>query len=418
MGFLEWFRGSRTTDIVHDDWEQSTSEKVGSIAIPDELTTLNAFILANTVSEIYFPIDFYADRCSKVRYYVADRNDKEVTNSELQRLVKDINPFFTFDELVYQYVFSYLSDGNAITKINVPSAYKNPSVNSITRLDILQPNMVDIYEYTGMSILDASKLTDLVKRIRYNEYNRYNQDLNLNLIRIDNIDATRRDYSQVLSRSPLFKSVRSINNLLATYSARYNVYVNNGAAGYLVKKPVKEGDVERAVDPKGRAEMLADINDRMGLTGKRNLWGISGIPMEFINTLSSIKDLLPFEETLEDSIKIASVFQIPPDLIPRKDNSTFDNKNTAERSVWENGLTSMIQVVCQNFTKILYLDKAGYKIMADLSNVGALKQNESDIEDRTSKRIDNLTKLKNAYPERVADINKEFDKILEGYGNQ
>lgn len=418
MGFLDFLRKNTNLDIVHDNPEQSTSEQVGSISIPDTLSSYNAFNLANTVTEIYFPVDFYADRISKVRYYIADKNGNEITNTELNRFITEINPFYEFDELVYQYVFSLLADGNAITKIAVPSALTNPSVATITRLDVLQPPLVSLMEVTGMSMLDATKLTDLVRRIRYNESNRYNKDLDLNLIRIDNIDSTRRDYSNVLSQSPLFKAVRPINNLLATYSARYNVYVNNGAAGYLVKKAVKENDLAVAVDPKGREEMLADINSRMGLTGKRNLWGISGIPMEFINTLSSIKDLLPFEETLEDSIKIASVFQIPPDLVPRKDNSTFDNKNTAERSVWENGLTSMIQVVCQNFTKILYLDKAGYKIMADLSNVGALKQNESDLEDRTSKRIDNLSKLKTAYPERAADINKEFDKILEGYGQQ
>lgn len=418
MGFLNWLRGKTNLDIVHDDpYGDYASSKVGSIEIPDRLTSENAFILANTVSEIYFPIDFYADRCSKVRYYIADRNGKEVPTTELNRFITNINPFYSFDELVYQWVFSYMSDGNAIDYVTVPDAISGqPNVSNITRFDVLNPTLVDIREYNNISVLKASRLQDLVKSIKYNEVGVTNNYLDVDRVRITRIDQSRRDFQQVLSRSPLFKNVRNVNGLLATYSARYNVYVNNGAAGYLVKKAVKENEVAIAVDPKGRAEMLADINDRMGLTGNRNLWGVSGIPMEFINTLSTIKDLMPLEETLEHSIKIASTYQIPPALVPRKDASTFDNQASAERSVWENGLLSMVQVVCESFTKAFTLDKAGYKIMADMSNVGALKQNESDIEDRTSKRLDNLKKLKDAYPEKAAEINKEFDKILTAYG--
>jgi len=271
MGFLERLKKlSGWKDIVHDNppgYTDYESSKVGSIEIPDRLSSENAFVLANTVAEIYFPVDFYADRCSKVRYYIADRNGNEVPKTELNRFVTDINPFFSFNELVYQFVFSYNSDGNGITYITVPETLVGvPSVSNITRCDVLQPNLVDIREYTNISILKAQKLQDLVRSIKYDEHGSVNNYLDVNRVAITTIDATRRNESIVLSCPPLFKAVRNINGLLATYSARYNVYVNNGAAGYLVKKGVKENDVQQAIDPKGRAEILADINDRMGLS--------------------------------------------------------------------------------------------------------------------------------------------------------
>jgi hypothetical protein len=128
------------------------------------------------------------------------------------------------------------------------------------------------------------------------------------------------------------------------YSARYNVYKNNGAAGYLVKKNVSENGVMAAVNPVDRDAMLKDINDRNGLTGKKNLYGISSIPIEFINTLVSIKDLVPFEETISDAIQVAGVYQIPANLIPRPEQAKYENQLESEKAAWENSIKSMVNV--------------------------------------------------------------------------
>jgi hypothetical protein len=269
-----------------------------------------------------------------------------------------------------------------------------------------------------VSELDVSNLVDLIRRARYDGTFGGHKELVIDGLRIDTIDIVKKDDSVVLSKSPLFKAYRSINNLLATYSARYNVYVNNGAAGYLVKKNQTKTTIESAIDPGKREDILEDINNRQGLTGHRNLWGISGVPIEFINTLISIKDLLPFEETLEDSIKISSIFQIPSGLIPRKDQSTYDNQGFYERAVWENGLMSMAQVICENFTKNLGLDKVGAKIMVDYSSVSCLKNNDAEIEDLMTKKIANLEKLKILYPEKEKEINIEIEKIIMSYGQR
>lgn len=418
------FRNRKKVGSVIDKTEDYSQSTVGSISIPDNLKEDNAFILANTVTEIYFPIDFYADRCSKLRYYIADKTGKEITNTELNRFLTSINPLYSFSDLVYQYVFSYMADGNSMTYLQVPKMfakkdnYKGANVNNITRADILQPNLVDIYEYYNVSLLEVSSLNDLIRQIRYNDNSGRLKELIVSNVKIDCIDANKRDTSNILSKSPLFKAVRPINNLLATYSARYNVYVNNGAAGYIVKKNIAKSAVESAVSPGERQDILDDINNRQGLTGHRNLWGVSGVPIEFINTLISIKDLMPFEETLEDSLKIAGVYQIPTGLVPRKDQSTYDNQGEYEVTVWENGLMSMVKTVCENFTKNFTLDKAGYKIMADFSTVGCLKANDTEIEDVNTKKIANLEKLRLLYPEKTTEINIEIDKIITGYGQR
>ncbi len=417
MGFFDLFQNRTKVSSIINETTDYDSKNVGSIEIPDRLTEQNAFTLANTVSEIYFAVDFFADRASKLRFFIADKSGNEVTKTELNRFVTDINPLFSFSDIVYQYIFSYLSDGNAFTYLGVPSMYEgkiNP--NTISRIDILQPNSVYLNEYTNISPLNISSLNEIIKQAKYLYDTGLYQNLDTNRLKINNIDATRRSCSFILSKSPLFKAVRSINNLLATYSARYNVYVNNGAAGYLVKKQTASSNVlQEAVNPQTRQDILDEINSRNGLTGKRNLWGISSIPIEFINTLSDIQRLMPFDETLENSIKIASIYGIKSELVPRKDQSTFSNQDTAEKTVWENAIMSIVETFCQNYTKNTGLDKLGYFVKPDYSTVSALQSNEKTIEEINKIKIENLEKIKSISPDKQPEVDKEIDKILKGY---
>lgn len=410
--FIRFFGKTKGIDY----WEEPgyVSDSVGNIEIPIKLTEENAFKLSNTVAEIYFPIDFYADRGSKLRHYIADAQGNEVENSPYNRFLTEINPLYSLSDIYYQYIFSYMGDGNAITLVNVPSIYKKPSANSITRLDVLDPDRISIDEYTNITPLNVTSINELIRRARYFNDGR-STDLEINKLRIDRIDQTRRAYSLVLSRPPLFKCQRNINNLLATYSARYNVYVNNGAAGYLVKKSGGSNSLESIVDPVTRQQILNDINERNGITGRKNFWGISSVPLEFINTLAHIKDLMPFDETLENSIKIGAVWQMHAGLIPRKDQSTYNNQAADEKAVWENGLMSMVQTVDENLTRALYLDKVGYQLKSDFSSVSVLNVNKSEHEDLTAKQIQNLKSLKDMMPENT-EIDKQLELIVQSYG--
>lgn len=244
------------------------------------------------------------------------------------------------------------------------------------------------------------------------------EELVLDQYSLTSIDANKRSNSRLLAISPLFKSQRNINNLLATYSARYNVYANNGAAGYLVKKPVNSNDMAAIVDPATRESMLADINNRNGITGRRNFWGISSIPIEFINTLSTIKDLMPFDETLANAIQIAATFQIPSTLVPRVDQSKYNNLEQGETSVWENALISIVDSMCTDLTKTLKLSEVKYSIKADYSNVSALNKNAETKEIETGKRLENLKLIKEISPERASEIDIEITKILQEYGTK
>ena len=413
MGVLDFLRKTKLQNIEIIEGEYQ-SESIGNIQLPDTLTETNSFKLANSIAELYFPIDFIADRASKIRYYIADKQGNEVQNTELTRFINDINPLFGFSDLVYQYIFSILADGNSFIYRKVPDNYAKINVNSITRIDILDPTLITFTEYNKINPLTIVSFNELIKKAYYLYGIGSQSELNVNNLVVNKIDGSYRDSSLLLSRSPLFKAQKSINNLLAAYSARYNVYVNNGAAGYLVKKSTGKESAEEVINPVTRDTILADINSRNGITGRRNFWGISSTPLEFVKTLASISELLPFEETLENSIKIAGVFQIPSVLIPRKDQSTFDNMGVAERAVWENSIMSIVDLFCANYTKACTLDVAKYSVKADYSSVSVLENSkieQSNIKaDSEAKIISNKLSL---YEKGIIKYNQFLEYIGE-----
>lgn len=399
--------------------ESFHQSQVGTIEIPDRLTDNNAFRLASSVSEIYYPIDFISDRISKLTFKVM-KGDVE-QKGDLARFVNDINPMASFTDLVYMYMFSMLADGNVRTYRGVPTALsangtKKATVNNISRISLLMPDELEMYEYSNVSKLRMSSITDVVRRAWVSGQGFAKDELQIENLVIDCIDASRREDSLLLSKSPLFKAYRNINNLLACYSARYNVYVNNGMAGILVRKGNTGTSLEERADPVTRDRIQEDLNSRYGVTGNRNLWGISSTPLEFVKTLATISELMPFEETLENAVKIGGVYQLKPELLPRKDNNTFNNQDAAERSVWENTLMSLTDTFCANWTKICLLDTVGCEVKADYSSVSCLKANQTEKETNIKARLENLEKLKTLRPDKEKEINVQIDLILGEYG--
>lgn len=413
--FNNWF-GKQGFEVYEES--SYNIQNIGNIIIPEKLTNENAYMLANSVAEIFFPIDFYADRISKLTPFIATKNGTARPNTELNRFISDgINPLFSFSDLVYNYVFSYFADGNAISYLGVPSIYKDVTPSSIERWDVLQPDMVTLYEFNNVSLLKLSKNTDAIKVAYYNDGMVTRNPLNINQLRVDNFGLRRQSNSIVKAEGVLWKSNKSIDTLLSVYSARYNVYANNGMAGILAKKQSATGGMETALmNGNKRDEIIADIKERHGLTGKKNIFGVSGVPIEFVKTIAAISELMPLEETLESAIKIASTMQIPPVLVPRKDQSTYDNQENAERNVWENGLLSAAKTVASNLTRLFGLDKIGYQILFDTSNVSSLTENASKKEELNTKKLANIEKMKQLNPD--LDVNSLILDIYNDYGHE
>lgn len=352
-----------------------------------------AYELANTIAEIFTPIDAIAERCANIKYDIVNKETKEIITptGNLKRLLNSPNPLDKFGDIIYQEVFSKLSEGNSYIYTKTADSIVNPTYDNISNIWVLRPNLTKpILKKSISNPFLMKTIGDIVDF--YKTFFFYDHKIQPRYI----LHNTALGITETgAGKSPLFACEKNINNILAVYQARYNVYAKNGNAGILAKAPVGGGgaSLQEAIDPITRDTMLKDLQDRNGLIGDKNFIGMSSVPLQFIKTLGTIKELEPFDETLENAIKIAGVFGVNKELIPKKDNATFSNQTIAEKSFWQNVIKGTSYDVAKTLNKVFYLPEE-WSFEPNFSGIEALQEDKKAGFEADGLLIDNLDKLK------------------------
>ena len=165
---------------------------------------------------------------------------------------------------------------------------------------------------------------------------------------------------------------KNIANLLAVYDARNVIFVKRGGIGYIVSRKMDATGTD-ALTEKEKKQLVEQNMERYGI-GKGQLpYGISDVPIDFVRTNLSITELQPFDETLADAINIAGAYGIPAVLVPRKDQSTFSNQATAEKTVYASVVIPMAKEFCKAFGSFIGLDRSGFYLDVDFSGVDCMQ---------------------------------------------
>lgn len=372
-----------------------------------------AYELASTIAEIFIPIDAIAERCANIKYDIVNKTTKEIITPQgnLKRLLDSPNPLNKLSDVIYQEVFSKLSDGNSYFYTKTAESIVNPTYDNISNIWVLTPNMtMPVLKKEISNPFLMKTIGDVVDY--YKTFFFYEHRIKPRYI-IHNTALGITD--TCIGKSPLFACEKNINNILAVYQARYNVYAKNGNAGILAKAPVGGGgaSLQEAIDPVTRDTMMKDLQDRHGLIGDKNFIGMSSVPLQFIKTLGTIKELEPFDETLENAIKIAGVFGVNKELIPKKDNATFSNQMIAEKSFWQNVVKGSAYDVAKTLNKVFYLPEE-WSFEPNFSGIEALQEDKKAGFEADGLMIDNLDKLK----ANGIDMAEAYLKITERYNGK
>lgn len=414
MGFWNKSKKTKVTGFAEQDndgqWISYFNQYLSSLNNDKLIRFSNdiAYELACNVAEIFFPIDAIAERVSSVNYELVRESTGELyePTSNLEKLIKSPNPFDSLNDIVYKSVFSLLSDGNSYIYTKTPESIKNPTIDNISNIWVLQPNVTKpIFLKAIVNPFLIKSKNDLIEFYKTFFMVKYNIDPKY-ILHTTSLGVNEKG----LGTSPLTRVSRNIDNLLAVYHARYNVYAKNGNAGILSRDSSSNGSMAEAIDPVTRDQILKDLQERNGLTGNKNFVGISSIPLKFIQTLGTIKDLQPFEETEANAVAIAGAFQVDPELVPRKGSSTFTNKEMAEKGLWQNVIKPMAEDKAKDLTKAFYLPD-GIVFRANFDHIEALQEDKKTALESDSVFIDNLDKLREA----GQDVNQAYTNLTDKY---
>lgn len=343
----------------------------------------NNFIeLFKTIPEVFWPIDFIAKRISEAHFDLKRvKDDSLVWCNRLgaDTILKQPNPIMTWREIVYQHFVYKLATGNAFFRASMPDTVTADAIKFqwCSNYWSLPAHLVEVkpveYSY-GVPMFGIANIDELIKGYTLN-VSAYS-GLTIPNYQIwhdrDGIPELIRGNGYMKAESRLLSVKKPIANLIAVYEARNVIYLKRGALGFIVsQKEDPTGTV--ALEPTEKEELRKEFNSKYGLGDGKSPFVITDIPVNFIKTSSSISEMQPFDETLEDAIKIASVFGIPSVLVPRKDQSTFSNQDTAEKSVYTSVIIPAAKRFCEALTTFLGLEQKGLYLDCDFSDVACLQ---------------------------------------------
>ena len=386
-GEVEIVTSSENKDI---DTQSGKAEK-WSVAYIEDLTSpivagSNYLTLFSTIPEVFFPIDYIASRIAGANFQLKKTKDDSIVwaNKRMNGILSRPNCLMRWKELIYQHHIYKLCTGNSFIRAAMPDVFSTAEKWRYCDNYWVLPSDKTIVEpvYGNMPLFGIAQTEDIIRSYRL-EYG-WNGSLEIPPYQIwHDRDGSAEFYSGAMflkSKSRLASQNKPMSNLIAVYEARNVIYVKRGGLGFIVsKKTDATGSIALTDDEK--EQLLKQNFEKYGVRKGQVPYGISDADIDFVRTNLSIAELQPFEETLADAINIAGAYGIPAVLVPRKDQSTFSNQATAEKSVYCSTVIPMAKQFCKDFTAFLGLEGGGYYLDCDFSDVDCLQEGLKESED-------------------------------------
>ena len=346
----------------------------------------NFIELFHCLPEVFAPVHEIASRVSdcnwqlrKIRKTGGEFNDQPIyDDAQFNRLFTQPNPLMSIKQFVYQAVCYEILTGKQFFYFNKPDMLPD-EFNSVVNWWNLQAQNVAVDMRKDIDPYTATTLSDFI--IQYtqpvNGRNRVFQTskvlplCNMSLTHSTNVNQ---------AKSILRGADKPIRNLIPVYEARGVIYIKRGALGFLVSKKGDAGSTLPLTQSE-KKRLREDADKTYGLTGNKSTIGITDVPVEFVRTAMSIKELEPFEETLADAVAIYATLRVPRHLVPSKDTSTFANANSDMKSFYSDVIIPMAKRYAEAWTSYLKLEDQRRYIYADFSHVDVLQENKKEKAD-------------------------------------
>lgn len=194
-----------------------------------------------------------------------------------------------------------------------------------------------------------------------------------------------------------------LSNLKKQYEKR-NVLLANLFSLGILSSDNKDGISAMPLEPKDIKQIREDLKARHSgeivITDK----SLKFDPMTF-----PTKDLMLFEEMTADKIAIIDEYGLNQHMFGQGEGgkgSTFSNVEMGERQAYNSTIIPDTQIMYDEFTKQLGLDKQGMYLVPDFSHISVLKADEKKDAESLLKRAEAVSKINELTPLSTDEMRK------------
>ena len=378
------------------------------VSLSDVMRKINLFTLTGThkfegvdglnlytnFGEVLFPIHFIASRIAGAHFEIKKSDNDAIvwcttrskTANKIAEILTKPNAAQTWQQFVYTHFVNKLATGNTFVFAAMSDFVSDtaPKYEWLEQLWTVPGTMVKIDTLSSykLRLFGVYKIEEIIKgyTISNTDYRCvrpsrvwHDRDLVANVGQFAGVD-------YLMSPSRL-DSVRHNTSILSdVYGSRKTIYGNCGAIGMITNKSQDETGTVALTDDE-KKELLEQYNKSYGVGSGKSPIMISSLDLDYKQIGLSIAHLQPFEETLADAVTIAGAYEIPSVLIPRKDQSTFDNQANAEKAVYSNVIMRLGKQFCKELTAFLGIEEAGYYIDINFDDVACLQIGRKESEE-------------------------------------
>lgn len=337
----------------------------------------NMITLFESIPEVFAPIDAIASRVANGVFQLKKIKTDEVVydNKVWNRLTTQPNWRMTWHRFIYNAVVYKLTAGNRYFYKYVPSVLK-PKLDNISALWLLPPQYTEPHLRSDRpKFFAATSMTDMVDYYNFQWWGD-TDNIPAELVYHDpNLQLGYDQANPLKGKGPLTADEYPMSNLVAVYQSRNVIYVKRGALGYLVNKKEDESGTVALTKPEKQA-LRDETNSVYGVTGGRDLIGITDVPVEFVRVAMSIEELQPFDETFASAAAIYGTLQVPRSFIPSKEGVTFNNGASDERKLYQDVVIKEAKELAQILTTLLGLEQEGLYADVSFDHVEVLQEDK------------------------------------------
>lgn len=181
-----------------------------------------------------------------------------------------------------------------------------------------------------------------------------------------------------------------VNNIIGAIESRNTLINFRGAQGILTQDPGKGQFASLPMSDPEKEALQKDFR-RYGLRNRQFQVILTTASLKWQNIGYPTKDLMLFEEVEESSIGICGNLNFPPFILNLSD-PTFNNMNTAEKSLYSNAVIPDSDIIEEQWDHAFDLVEYNLHTNKDFTHIDVLQENKKEAAERR-KAIDEACKM-------------------------